>query len=509
MTKSTGQRKRWSTSVNLEIARLVREGVWPQEIAARLDVPIHKIKKVQTAYGVTYSHEVRSAMATEKLMRGKDYAIDIQQQIIDKRNAGFSRSKIAEALNISLMKVHTEIQRYLRTNPDKQLTARERADRVSAFKWRDVFEALSKTKFIWRGVDVDLDKLSYGLDNIKDHHPIECSCGKVFFPSLYDIMRRGQTSCGCVNIKTQLELATYVKSLVGNLEVVVDDKTILGSRKPGYPPQHLDIYIPDRKLAIEYCGLRWHGQDIRPEHATERHRYKFQKAASKGVQLITIFEDEWLTGRHKVKARLKALFRVNDESIGARKCDIVSLERGVAKQFMEDHHIFNSIDGTHYGLKYNGRLVASITVRPPGGDRVPKGSVKERTLDIVRFCVAGDISIPGGFSRLLGHIKKEHPGVDTYITYSDNRWSEGELYQSVGFVKDREAAPSYTYFKLGSSGPRFHKTRFRRSRLARDWPNDIHLLEKMSEWQFMRDHGYDRIWDCGHVRWLLKVEQPT
>ena len=54
--------------------------------------------------------------------------------------------------------------------------------------------------------------------------------------------------------------------------------------------------------------------------------------------------------------------------------------------------------------------------------------------------------------------------------------------------------PNYWYTKTGSDTKRWHKANFRKSRLE--------MLPGETEREATLRPGYDRIWDCGLVRWI-------
>ena len=81
-------------------------------------------------------------------------------------------------------------------------------------------------------------------------------------------------------------------------------------------PYELDIYLPEYKIAIEYCGLFWHSAASlkKSRHMSDKtianyHKMKHEGCAKKGIRLITIFEDEWLEQRelclNKIMQRIK------------------------------------------------------------------------------------------------------------------------------------------------------------------------------------------------------------
>ena len=76
------------------------------------------------------------------------------------------------------------------------------------------------------------------------------------------------------------------------------------------------------------------------------------------------------------------------------------------------------------------------------------------------------------------------------------RWFTGGSYQQVGFLREAVIPPDY-FYHMG--GIRFNKSTFRKSGIARHHPEvyDPALTER----EMMEMAGYQRIWDCGKVRW--------
>ena len=97
--------------------------------------------------------------------------------------------------------------------------------------------------------------------------------------------------------KSEKEIVDFIKSFYFG-------KVLENSRKIT-PPYELDIYIPEKKLAIEYNGLYWHSEAQGKDKFY--HYNKTKRCAEKGIRLITIFEDEFLAGKEKVFAKLKSV----------------------------------------------------------------------------------------------------------------------------------------------------------------------------------------------------------
>jgi very-short-patch-repair endonuclease len=67
-----------------------------------------------------------------------------------------------------------------------------------------------------------------------------------------------------------------------------NDQIIENSRKI-IQPYELDIYIPKKKIAIEFNGLYWHSSERKEK---DYHYQKYKKCKEKGIKLIQIFEDD-------------------------------------------------------------------------------------------------------------------------------------------------------------------------------------------------------------------------
>ena len=70
-----------------------------------------------------------------------------------------------------------------------------------------------------------------------------------------------------------------------NITILRKDKRTLGNG------QELDIYIPELKLAVEINGTYWHSSIYKSE---DYHQKKSLECISKGINLIHIFEYDWL-----------------------------------------------------------------------------------------------------------------------------------------------------------------------------------------------------------------------
>ena len=276
--------------------------------------------------------------------------------------------------------------------------------------------------------------------------------------------------------KAELELMAALRALGIN---IYPNRKILGNRE-------LDGYCDDKKIAVEYCGLYWHSELNKPGQHNYHHD-KYIRCKEQGISLITIFEDEWLESKDKVMSFLKSRFGIFDRRIYARDCNISSINKDDAAKFLNETHIQGRAHNikSAYGLFHNDALVGCVTYG--AHHRLNTGLV------LNRLAFKSGIQIIGGASKLVKNtINKFDQDV---ITWSDNRWSTGKLYESIGFEFDKELGPDYSYYHL-KSGKRVPKQSMRKS--------DTGCPPEITEREWCNNLGYYQIYDCGKRRYVYR-----
>ena len=86
---------------------------------------------------------------------------------------------------------------------------------------------------------------------------------------------------------------------------------------------------------------------------------------------------------------------------------------------------------------------------------------------------------------------------ECFITksFSNNRYSNGNLYKVLKFDKIGVVPPMQEYVKKY-----IHRIYKRRAPyIIKEERNN------KTEWELMQELGYDRIWDCGKIKWMITV----
>jgi len=177
---------------------------------------------------------------------------------------------------------------------------------------------------------------------------------------------------------------------------------------------------------LNNCGLYYHSEEYRE---TKYHYNKMKMCNEKGIRLITIFEDEWLERQDQVKNYLISVFNKNSIRLMARKTELKEVPKKEAKEFLENNHIQGStVFSVAFGLYHNNELQAVIT----GNEHHRQGHNDIFVLN--RLAFKSNVAISGSSSKLLktliNHAKSF--GYSKLISWSDNRWSEGRVYEKLG-----------------------------------------------------------------------------
>ena len=255
-------------------------------------------------------------------------------------------------------------------------------------------------------------------------------------------------------------------------------------------PKSIDIYIPSLKVGIEYNGLYWHSEDRMSNSA---HFDKMKQAESEGIRLITIFEDEWLTREKQVKNFLKSVLNISEQVIYARKTDIKEVPKKIAQEFLEENHIQGSTTTEiAYGLYYEEILVGLIS-----GNKHHRQDQQDK-LVLNRLAFKDGYSVVGGSSKLLKPLIEyaKNKGYKQLISWSDNRWSQGKVYEKLDFTLEESLSPDYSYI--------YNRVRFPKQSCTKE-----KLLKKgaigNTEREMAESLHYKRIYDCGKKRWSIKL----
>lgn len=171
---------------------------------------------------------------------------------------------------------------------------------------------------------------------------------------------------------------------------------------------------------------------------------------------VIIAEDRWRSQHEMMKARLLAHLEVFDQ-IYARNCEVRRIDRKTAADFLAANHSYGDAACRHrYGLflkRHTGHVAAGgiETIKYPKETLVAVATFSNarkwrkadkiiRSYEWTRYASLPGVRLSGGMGRLLkAFIKDVQP--DDIMTYADLEWSEGKVYEKLGFNLEDIKAP--------------------------------------------------------------------
>jgi hypothetical protein len=279
----------------------------------------------------------------------------------------------------------------------------------------------------------------------------------------------------------EISVFNYIYEL--DNEIIANDRNLIGKYE-------IDILIPNKNLAIECNGIRYHDEFHKPDK--NFHRIKTMKCKERGFKLLHIFENEWedVWKRDIWKSMIHSHLGVN-KTIYARKCYIKDVNYKDKDKFLNENHLQGTVQSSvNLGLFQDDELVCLITF---GKSRYNKNFDWE----LMRFCNKKYINVVGGFSKLLKNFRESWKG--SIITYADTTYSNGDLYRKNGFTFGKYNDPSYFYCKNGfESLSRQSAQKSKLKKLLKNYNPDL------TEEQNMYNHNWFKVWRCGTAQFYLQ-----
>jgi predicted transcriptional regulator len=278
------------------------------------------------------------------------------------------------------------------------------------------------------------------------------------------------------------ELFNYIQSIY-NEKLIQSNRSILNGKE-------LDVYIPDKNIAIEYNGLYSHHYKPWEDKPSLRkdinyHLTKTLECEKQGIQLLHFYSDEWYFKQSIIENIIKSKLGLNNK-IYARKCNVVSIDTQYKNHFLNEYHMQGEDKSSiKLGLEYNGDMMAIMTFAKSRFN-------KRYNWELTRFCVKGGISVVGGFSRLLKAFRESYSG--SIVSYADRRYSNGNVYNTNGFELIGINKPSYYYVDKNFLR-RFNRMKFQKKYIG---------AYDCTEYEKARELGYEKIFDCGTLAFGLQ-----
>jgi len=206
-----------------------------------------------------------------------------------------------------------------------------------------------------------------------------------------------------------------------NGEIQIKNRSILSNNK------EIDIYIPEKKIAIEFNGTYWHSSIYKDE---KYHQNKSLECNEKGIRLIHIFEYEWNNKglQEKLKQYLKNIICNDKYIIYARETSVNDIiNKDSVLEFLNTNHLQGYFySDINIGLTYKDNLIALMTFGKPRFNNYYQ-------YELIRMAFKNGVNIVGGSEKLFAYfIKKYNP--DSIISYCNISKFTGNVYNKLGFT---------------------------------------------------------------------------
>lgn len=238
-------------------------------------------------------------------------------------------------------------------------------------------------------------------------------------------------------------------------------------------PLELDMYEAKYRLGVEFNGLYWHSELYKdPDY----HLDKLLKCHENGIQLIQIFENEWINYPEKVKSTiLKAVGCANKIDACERRLEPICDE--MLKQFIKENSLetYEPNFTECCGLFFEDELVATCAFKKV-----------EDSLELVNVCE----HIKYKIDNYVNIFTNLHANTDLFVKCNRRFLTENNFIDA-GFFVSQYLKPSFKYWKKNSM--KILKNPINEIKKAGTWNSSLSIDENM------RNNDYFKIYDCGYT----------
>lgn len=250
--------------------------------------------------------------------------------------------------------------------------------------------------------------------------------------------------------------------------------------------KEIDMYIPDLNLGFEYDGIFWHSNAVKT--SKYYHIDKTKLANDNDIDLMHIFECDWIYRKNIVKSLIKQKFNKYDTVIDLMKCSIrCNVDRTIINDFITSTTLTLDPNHNHNICAYmNDELVFYITFN----------ILDHNVYKIMHF--GGKLNTK--FIN-IEHIFNEM--VNNYFKYINNLYMRVDaryynlkrnIFNDLGFTFIQLNEPIPYYFENTTPTDIQHQSLYL-TLLSEDYITPD--KENMSAEDYMKQKGYLTIYDCG------------
>jgi len=442
-------------------------------------------KSIQEKTNIVNIQKNVANLSIEEIIDGLyNKTLKIQKwRYIDKLS-NFKNFKTLEQVYKHVILKDNQICKYCNNILDYDKKTREKRSCICLNKYEKAvidYKNLSNKEFLEKVIENNIYLYTNGVNNkFKNEYY------KRFDKISDDFMLQLDTNCKELDIhfsgyhssisNGEKELLDFIKSFyTGN---IIENDRHLG--------KELDIYLPDLKIAIEYDGVYWHSSKFKDKNY---HLNKTKICEENDIQLIHIFETEWLNKKDIVKSILKAKLGYSNKKIYARKCIIKEISSKKSNRFLEMNHIQGKDNAPiRYGLFYKDELVQVVTFKRSHRS-------KDKYIELKRSATILNTTVVGGFSKLLKYSKSIIK--EDIITFADRRYSKlDNIYLKTGMYLDT-IKPNHFYINGDKLESREKYQKHKLEDILEVYDDNKTAMENC------HNNGIFEIYDSGNYKYVL------
>lgn len=282
----------------------------------------------------------------------------------------------------------------------------------------------------------------------------------------------------------EMRVFEFCKSYLPKEEVLHNYRGLIKSKEGN--ALELDVYIPSRKVALEFNGLYWHSYSFKDK---DYHLYKTQECERQGIRLIHIWEDLWDSKEFAYEDLILRALNIHKEKLKFSDCEIREISKSTYKDFLNWFGLLYKEEASiRLGIFYNGNLlqVAGFS----------KSRKNPQEYELNCFCKkSGTYDVEDGLLHLT-----EYSRLNNISLSLDRSLFDYKEYEDAGFKFLSFSEPSF-FYRDPYNSPRIRSFEIKKSHL---FENDYD--KSLSEEDNMLNKGYLKIYDCGKVH--LQYSKP-
>lgn len=329
-------------------------------------------------------------------------------------------------------KYDTLRDRYLKSEKKREKLLKELSSKIDKIKInleKEKEKELKRLRVLNYLHENKLVLLDKNYSSIRDKVNILCSCQKEFAYHLNVLMQYNVNSCpDCRKIKSSLE-SFFEEHILSNIPYTYEFRKIFSD----VSRQEIDFYFPEKNLGIELNGMYWHSAEKKEINHLQKKKLYF---LYKGINVLFFYENFILQKHALISSMVKAKLGIFEKIFYARKGKVAEIDYSSASKFFEENHISGSTQFSHpFGFFVEDELISVAAFAKPRYN-------KNYEWELIRFANKQNFSVIGFLGKAIGVLKPK-----SLISYADLMYSNGSIYEKLGFKKLGITAPGYFYTK--------------------------------------------------------------